>query len=138
MKFLLDNIFLILVAATSGGILLWQTLSARGPKASPQQATLLINQGKALILDVREAAEFAAGHLRDARNIPLGELASRIGELNKAKVKSVIVVCQSGARAARAVPLLEQAGFPQVVRLDGGINAWSAQEFPLTKENAKA
>ncbi|WP_338846430.1 rhodanese-like domain-containing protein [Massilia sp. W12] len=137
MKFFLDNLILILLACFSGGALLWQALSSRGPKASPQEATMIINQGKVLILDVRESSEFATGHLRDSRNIPLSELQNRIGELNKAKSKSVVVVCQSGARAAKAVPILLAAGFTNVVRLDGGISAWLAQEMPIVKPAVK-
>jgi rhodanese-related sulfurtransferase len=62
----------------------------------------MLNQGKVLVLDVRDAEQFAAGHLRDARNIPLKELPQRIGELDKFKSRPVIVVCQTGTQANRA------------------------------------
>jgi rhodanese-related sulfurtransferase len=132
-KFVLDHIFLVGIALLSGGALLWPVLTQRGKKASPQQATLLINRGKATIVDVREAAAFAEGHLPDARNIPAGELGKRVGELDKFKNRTAIVVCQKGARAFGAARILEKAGFADVVVLDGGVDAWKTQGLPTTK-----
>lgn len=133
MKFFLDNIWLIGIALLSGGALLWPVLQRRGAKVSTLQATQLINQGKAVILDVREPAEFSAGHLRDAKNIPLGELSKRIGELDKFKSKAVIVVCQTGMRSGKAAAQLKKAGFNEAFGLDGGIAAWQSQGLPLAK-----
>lgn len=133
MKFFLDNIWLIGLALLSGGALLWPILQRRGAKVSVLQATQLINQGKGVIVDVREPAEFAAGHLRDAKNIPLKELPNRIGELDKFKSKSVITVCQSGMRSAKAAAQLKKAGFNEACSLDGGIAAWQAQGMPIAK-----
>jgi len=130
-KFFLDNIWLIGIAILSGGALLWPNLQRRGARVTTLQATQLINQGKAIVVDVREPAEFSAGHLRDAKNIPLGELSNRIGELDKSK--AVIAVCQSGTRSAKAAGQLKKAGFNEVFSLDGGIAAWQAQGLPLTK-----
>lgn len=133
MKFVLDNIFLIGIVLLSGGALLWPALTQRGKKASPQEVTLLINRAKATIVDVREASAFAAGHLPDAKNIPLAELAQRSSELDKFKNKTAVVVCQKGHRAFGAAKILEKAGFSDVLVLDGGIDAWQAQSLPVTK-----
>ncbi|GJI96690.1 rhodanese-like domain-containing protein [Duganella vulcania] len=133
MKFFIDNIFIIAIVVLSGGALLWPVLTQRGKRASAQEVTLLINRSKATVVDVREATEFAAGHLPDAKNIPLGELSKRIGELDKFKSKSVVLVCQSGARANSAAGVLAKAGFADVVNLDGGIAAWQKAGLPLAK-----
>ena len=133
MKFIVDNIFLIGIALVSGGALLFPNLQRRGSTLSLLQATQRINQGRTTILDVREPAEFAAGHMRDSKNIPLGELANRIGELEKSKTKPVIVVCQTGTRSAKAEAQLKKAGFAEVSCLDGGIAAWQAQGLPVVK-----
>lgn len=133
MKFFLDNIWLIGLALLSGGALLWPILQRRGAKVSVLQATQLINQGKGVIVDVREPTEFAAGHLRDAKNIPIKELPNRIGELDKFKSKPVIIVCQSGMRSAKAAAQLKKAGFNEACSLDGGIAAWQAQGMPIAK-----
>jgi rhodanese-related sulfurtransferase len=132
-KFFIDNIWLIALALASGGALLWPNLQRRGAKVSSLQATQLINQGKTLIVDVREPAQYAAGHLRDARNIPVKELPNRMGELEKFKSRPVIVVCQSGAASAKAVAQLRKAGFAEAVSLNGGIAAWQTQGLPLVK-----
>jgi rhodanese-related sulfurtransferase len=132
-KFLIDNIWLIGVAILSGGALLWPNLQRRGNKVTTLQATQLINQGKSVIVDVRDAAAFAAGHLRDARNIPLKELPTRIGELDKFKSKTVIAVCQAGVQSAKAAAQLKKAGFAEVFSLEGGVSAWQAQGLPMAK-----
>lgn len=133
MKFFIDNIWLIALVLVSGGALLWPSLQRRGEKLSILQATQLINQGKGVILDVREPAAFAEGHLRDAKNIPLKELPNRIGELDKFKSKAVIAVCQAGVQSAKAAAQLKKAGFNEAFSLDGGVAAWQAQGLPVTK-----
>lgn len=136
MKFFIDNIFIIAVVVLSGGALLWPLLTQRGKRATPQDVTMLINRSKAIIVDVRDAKEFANGSLPDAKNIPLAELDQRIGELDKFKSKSVVVVCQSGARASSAAAKLSKAGFTDVVNLEGGIAAWQKAGLPLAKPSA--
>jgi rhodanese-related sulfurtransferase len=135
-KFFVDNIYnvLLLIAVIgSGAALLIPNLLRRGEKVSTLQATQLINQGKTVVLDVRDAAAFAGGHLRDARNIPLKELPVRIGELDKLKSRTVIVVCSSGLQSARATGLLRKAGFASVVSLSGGLTAWQSQGLPIAR-----
>lgn len=132
-KFILDHIFLVGIAVLSGGALLWPVLTQRGKKASALEVTQLINRGKATIVDIRDADAFAAGHLRDARNIPLKDLKGRVGELDKLKNRTAVIVCQTGARAFGAAKILEGAGFTDVVVLDGGIAAWQTQGLPTTK-----
>ncbi|MEO5691932.1 MAG: MBL fold metallo-hydrolase [Usitatibacter sp.] len=78
------------------------------------------------VLDVREPAELtgALGHIKGALAIPLGELAARVGELDRAR--PVVAVCRSGARSAQAVTLLGKAGFDRVANLAGGMQRWRA------------
>ena len=132
-KFLIDQIFLIGIVVVSGGALLWPVLTQRGKKASAQEVVQLINRAKTTILDVRENAEYATGHLPDAKNIPLAELGTRIGELDKMKNRTIVVVCQKGNRAFGAAKVLERAGFEQVVVLEGGQAAWQTAGMPLAK-----
>ena len=133
MKFILDNILLVSIAAVSGLMLLLPAFRAPGRRASTTEVTTLINRGKTTILDVRDAAEFASAHLREAKNIPLGELPARIGELDKSKGKTVVVVCQRGVRADKAVRILRAAGFEDVTSLDGGMAAWQTSGLPVAK-----
>ena len=133
MKFFIDNIWLVALALVSGGALLLPTLQRGGSRLSLLQATQMLNQGKSVVLDVRSPEDFAAGHIRDARHIPLKDLKSRISELDKFKSKSVIVVCSSGNESARAAGQLKSAGFGEVYSLEGGLAAWRAQGLPTAK-----
>ena len=78
------------------------------------------------IVDVREPAEFTGplGHIRGAVLMPLGELQSRLGELNVAR--PVVTVCRSGTRSAQAAVLLGKAGLAEVANLAGGMLRWRA------------
>lgn len=133
MKFILDNILLVGIVVMSGLALLLPALMPRGKRASATEVVQIINRGKHVIVDIRSPEEFAAGHLRDAKNIPLADFGTRIGELEKFKGKSIVVVCQSGARADKAVRLIQAAGFEDVVALDGGLAAWQAASLPTVK-----
>lgn len=136
MKFFTDNLsnlWLLMLALVSGGTLLLPNLQRRGEAVSNLQATQLMNQGKALLLDVRDGAAFAAAHLRDARNIPLAELPKRLGEIDKFKAKAVIVICASGSASARAARQLRAAGFTNVASLSGGLTGWQAQGLPVAR-----
>lgn len=131
MKFLIDNIWLVLIALLSGGALAWPNLSRGKNSLNTLQATQLLNKGKVQILDVRSADEFSAGHLRQSRHIPVAELATRVGELDKAR--PVLVICQSGPRAQRGAAQLRRAGFGEVFVLAGGFTEWQAQGLPIAK-----
>ena len=135
MEFITKNIFLILVAAVSGGMLLWPLLrkGAGGPWVNTLQATQLMNREDAVVVDVRPAAEFAKGHILGARSIPLAELERRAGELDKHKAKPVVVHCGDGSRAGGGVALLRRIGFGNVVNLSGGFVAWQQAGLPVEK-----
>jgi rhodanese-related sulfurtransferase len=134
-KFVTDNILLVAVAFASGAMLVWPAVrrGAAGASISTLQATLLINQQNALVLDVRESAEYEKGHMLNARNIALGELQARAAELEKHKAKPLIVVCDNGNRSGRAATALRKQGFEQVFTLSGGIGAWRQAGLPLEK-----
>ena len=76
MSFIINNWILIFAAVTSGAMLLWPLVGKGGGTGavSPADAVRLINQEKAVLIDVCEPAEFAAGHATGARNVPLGSL----------------------------------------------------------------
>ena len=126
---------LVSLAVVSGGMLAWSFLGSRLSgieQADTLKATRLFNDD-ALILDVREDKEFAAGHIPKAKHIPLGKLSSRIQELNKHKKKPILVTCRSGQRSARACRMLKKAGFETVFNQAGGIIAWERANLPVAK-----
>jgi len=128
-KFLIDNIWLILLALVSGGALAWPSLTRGKHSLSTLQAIQLLNKGKVSIVDVRKSDEFSAGHLRDSKNIPIDDLDKRVSELDK--THPVLVVCQSGVRASRAAAEFRRAGFGEVYILDGGYTEWRSQGLPV-------
>lgn len=134
-KFVTEHIFLVALAAVSGTMLVWPAIrrSTGGPSISTLQATLLINQQNALVLDVRDAAEYQGGRVLNSRHLAIGELEARSSELEKFKARPVIVVCESGNRSDKAVATLRKQGFGQVFSLSGGIGAWKQAGLPLEK-----
>ena len=135
MQFLQENWMLVALAVVSGAMLAWNFIggSLSGvDQADTLKATRLYNDD-ALILDVREDKEYAAGHIPKAKHIPLGQLAGRLKELDKFKDKPVLVTCRSGHRSARACSMLKKAGFATVYNQQGGIVAWERANLPVTK-----
>lgn len=135
MDFITENWVLILVALTSGGMLLWPMLAggAGGAgKVSATEAVRLINREKAVLIDVCEPAEFATGHPAGAKNVPLGQLDGAKA-LPKDKALPIVVVCPSGMRASRAAAQLRKQGYEKAVALAGGTNAWRDASLPLEK-----
>lgn len=88
-----------------------------------KQAHTMQQQGT-LLLDVRETSEYAEVHAPNVTLIPLGELSARLNEIAPFKDKPIAVMCRSGKRSAKAVALLEAAGYSQVSNVSGGMNAW--------------
>jgi rhodanese-related sulfurtransferase len=107
--------------------------SQRTGAISPQDAVRLMNQGAAL-LDVRATEQYAAGHIRGARNLPLERLADGLDGLKRYKDKPVIVYCDRGSNAAAAMRQLSQQGFGKVVNLRGGLSAWRAEQLPIARD----
>jgi len=132
--FITENWMLILLALSSGGMLLWPSIAggAGGGKIGVAEAVRLINREKAVLIDVCEPAEFAAAHPAGARNVPFGQLGgSKLLPSNKAT--PIVVVCPSGMRAGRAASLLRKQGYEKAVALAGGTNAWRDASLPVEK-----
>jgi rhodanese-related sulfurtransferase len=134
LSFVLDNWYLFVAALVSGGLLLWPKLAdgMGGAKVSAADAVRLINRERAVLIDISEPAEYAAGHAVGARSVPLAGLETS-RELPKNKSLPLVVVCPTGARAPRAVALLKKLGFENTTALAGGLAAWRAANLPTEK-----
>ena len=135
MKFFLDTWFLFLAAAVSGGLLMWPLFNKNAggaSKVSTNDAVQLINREKAVLIDVSEPAEYAAGHVAGSKSVPLGELDASTA-LPKNKALPLVVVCATGVRAGRAVGTLKKLGFENACSLSGGLQAWRAANLPVEK-----
>jgi rhodanese-related sulfurtransferase len=104
-----------------------------GRGVSPQELVNLVNKEGAVVIDVRDSKEFAAGHIVDAVNVPHTSLESRLAELDKYKEKPVTIVCKMGQHAGAAGAMLRKAGFASVSRLSGGMTEWRNQNLPVVK-----
>ncbi|MGB7815816.1 MAG: rhodanese-like domain-containing protein [Methylotenera sp.] len=136
MEFIKHNALLIGLAIGSGLALLWPLFNrgASGvPNVSATEAVLMLNRSKPLILDVRDAAEFAGGHIQGAKHIPVAELANRLKEIEKFKDKPVLVHCQKGTQARAACTILQAQQFSKLHSLQGGLDGWVEAKLPLVK-----
>ena len=134
MSFIVNNWMLIAIALVSGGLLLWPVIQGAATAGlTPAAAVQLINREKAVVVDVCESNEFAAGHVTGAKNIPLGELEAKLATSVKNKTLPLILVCQTGARSGRALAIAKKLGYEQAQSLGGGLAAWRAANLPVEK-----
>lgn len=133
-KFLIDNWTLVLLALSSGGLLLWPTLrGATGGSLSAAAAVQLINREKAVVIDVCEANEYASAHVSGAKHIPLGQLAQQLPDVVKNKELPLIFVCQSGMRSGSAMRIAKGLGYLKAQSLAGGLPSWRAASLPVDR-----
>ena len=134
MKFLIDNWMLISVVLASGAMLAWPMIQgATTGGVSSAEAVQLINRERAIVLDVSETEEFAAGHVGGAKNVPVGQLEQRLPEVVKNKGVPLILVCSNGARANRALAVAKKLGYDKAQVLSGGLKAWKDANLPIEK-----
>jgi rhodanese-related sulfurtransferase len=111
----------------------WRERIKSGRPISVHEVTQLLNKDAAVLLDVRDAAEFKAGHIVGAINIPHSKVAAELDKLESHKSKIIIVADKLGQHAGMVGRMLEKQGFV-VRRLSGGLAEWQAQNLPLVKK----
>ena len=130
------NMMLFGLAVTTGGMLIWPliTRSFRATnEVSAFEAVQLINRRDAVVLDVRDSGEFAAGHIANAKHVPEAQIVERMKDLEKFKSRPILVSDRTGTRAAVVSGVLRKQGFSEVFALKGGIAAWQQAGVPLEK-----
>ncbi len=135
MDFLLsqNNLYIVLIAIASGIMLLWPTLgNRRSGTVQVSEAVQLVNQKHGIFLDIRSPEQFKAGTIPQARNMPEAELEAKLASLPKDK--PIIVICDVGRDATRAVALLRKHGYNEAVALSGGLRSWADAGMPLSKK----
>jgi rhodanese-related sulfurtransferase len=97
-------------------------------------AELIKDTKNVVVLDIRTPREFAAGHIKDAKNIDYraSDFAEKIGKLDKSK--TYVVHCASGGRSTRSLPAFKKLGFKSVVHLDDGFGGWEKAGQPVEKK----
>lgn len=133
-----NNLLLIAVALGSGLALSWPMIlrSRAGAAISSTQAVQMMNHQHAVLIDVRPSEAFNAGHVPQARNVPLADLEKKAAALPKNK--PIIVICDIGRSAIGAATRLRAVGFTEVVTLDGGLKAWMTAGLPVTANKTGA
>jgi len=114
---------------------LWWTEKAKGGQAlSPLAVTQLLNQGNALVIDIRDKKEFTEGRITGSIHMPFTTFKDRIAELEEHKSKHLIVADKMGQHSSSIGKMLKAEGFENVSRLSGGITEWKNSNIPLVKK----
>lgn len=131
-QWLLVSLLLVLVYAFA-----MLERSRGGKPLTPAQVVAELNAERAVLLDVRDAKEYAGGHIHGALHIPHSKVANQLHELNKYREKTIILACKMGQSAAATGKLLTKQGYT-VRRLGGGMMEWGNQGMPVvTKASGK-
>lgn len=130
-----NNILIVAVTIVSGGLLAYPALrKASGASAiSTAQAIQMINQRQAVWVDVRPAEQFQAGHIAQARSLPVADIEKKAANLPKNK--PLVLVCDQGRESGKAASKLRAQGYTEVVALEGGMRAWSQAGLPITQKS---
>ncbi|MCH8070605.1 MAG: rhodanese-like domain-containing protein [Proteobacteria bacterium] len=133
LEFAGNNTLLVFALVTSLLLVIFSELRRKASgvlNIEPNDVVRLINHD-AVILDLRSNEAFARGHIVNARNVPLDELAARMDKLENLKSKPVIAVCDAGITSTKAVNTLRNSGFENVYGLKGGMNGWTEAGLPV-------
>lgn len=103
-----------------------------GKPISPHVVTRMINTDEAVLVDIRDAKEYKAGHISGAINIPVAKIMDRIAELEPHREKAIIVADKVGQQSGAIGRKLQQKEF-SVLRLTGGMMEWHNQKLPVVK-----
>ncbi|MHB0914926.1 MAG: rhodanese-like domain-containing protein [Thermoleophilia bacterium] len=134
----MDTILMIAVGVAGGMLLLRWRDRTKLRRAGVVEVTVpetekLIAENGALVVDVREPREYAAGRIPQSRHIPMSQFSSRLGDLDSDRDRPIVVSCRSGRRSASVSVMLCRQGFSEVYNLKGGINAWTRADRKIER-----
>lgn len=137
-EFVINNIMLFAALLVVMILLIKAELDHQANKGlllSPSMSIRLMNNhSETLVLDLRTTADYAGGHIKGAKSAPLKDFSSSVDSFSGHKDKHVLIYCNSGTTATRAITLLKKAGFTKINNLEGGIAAWKEANMPLAKK----
>ena len=116
------------------GALAFTEMRKGGQTISTQQLTQLVNQQNAVVVDVRDKADFGKGRIVGAINIPYAGIKDQLNTLEKHKDAPIVLVDAMGQHSGAAGKILTAEGFKQVLRLKGGMSTWVSDSLPLVKK----
>lgn len=136
LEYATNHPFLAAAAALMALVVLAYELRSRAQSAAsvaPADAVRLVNGG-AVLVDVRSPADFKAGHIGGARNVPGSDIVGGAKALEKHREKTLVMCCETGATSASAARELARQGFKNVVNLRGGLAAWRQDNLPVVRD----
>lgn len=133
LEFLGQQWILVGALAVCGALLINHESRRGGTSLSPQQLVNILNKGDAMLVDLRDSAEFSKGHIVDAINIPHAKLKDQLQMLESHRDKPIILVCKMGQHSGASGKLLAAEGFTDINRLSGGLLEWQNMQLPLVK-----
>ena len=108
--------------------------SAAGSKSlTPAQLPQLQSREHPVIVDLSESDKFAEGHIAQSINVPYSKLEDSLGKIRKYQKKPLVLVCENGNNARKAVSVLHKNDFEDIYTLAGGLAAWRKDNMPLEK-----
>lgn len=133
-----DQWLLITAFVAAIWLLAWFEQRSAGTGLSVHSLTSLVNDGKAVVVDLREKVDFDAGHIVDAVNIPFSKWQSQQGqggetELSQYKSRPVVLVCKLGQQSSHVARKLVAEDYDGIYRLSGGLAEWQNAQMPLVK-----
>ncbi len=132
-EFFQSNIIFFIAAFGIAGYLIYLEITGvktKGLNLTPAEFTRRINDG-AILIDLRKADDYRAGHIAGAKNIVMADLRNHFDSMQKDK--PIALYCHSGGFSRSAIGQMKKAGFTDVAHLTGGILAWKAENLPTTK-----
>ena len=108
--------------------------AGRANQVDPTAAIPIMNNDDAVVVDVRETADFNKGHIKNAKNIPMSSLKQKLDSVADQKGKPVLMYCRSGNVPGKACRMLKKSGYTDVHNLAGGILGWQDANLPLTSK----
>ena len=136
-EFIGNHLFLVSLFVAILSLLLWNLFGSAVSgvrQIASAELTRLMNHEKSLVVDVRPSADYEAGHILNAINIPENELSQDQKKLEKYKQQTVVAYCNTGAVATRSARTLKSMGYENVYCLSGGLQAWQSANLPVTKQ----
>ncbi len=132
MNFIVENWYLFVMAIASGALLIVPMLKGGvNGGLTPANAVQVVNREKGVLIDVRNADEYAAGHAVGARNVPLDDFEVRLPATVKNKSLPLVLLCATGNRSGRAVEIARKLGYANVHVLAGGLRGWRDANLPV-------
>lgn len=137
MAFVIDNLWLFGLALISGGALIWPLLlkGQQARRLSPAEVVHRLNREQAQLIDIRNAEQFAQGHIAQARSLPqpsateVDAASAKLPGINKGR--PLVVVAQDDRQAQQALRYFTQAGVSEVFWLGAGMLAWEQAGLPI-------